>query len=281
MLFELVKNSTPSNKIIQGSQIMEDSKKAGQKFSQLVEILDDLRGVNGCPWDREQDERTIANYFLEEVYESIEALFSQDVRSLAEELGDVLMEVVFLSRIAKEKGNFTISDILDGINQKMIRRHPHVFGGKRIKDSASVWKAWNRQKLREKKRKSVFDSMPKTTPSLLASFQIGLRASSFGFDWKKPQDVLEKLKEEVTELEKAVQEKKEDEMTKEVGDVLFSLVNVSRHLGVNPEIALRQANKKFIQRFQFVENRLKEEGKELKQSSLEEMDKIWEEAKKQ
>jgi tetrapyrrole methylase family protein/MazG family protein len=281
MLFELVKNSTPSNKIIQGSQIMEDSKKAGQKFSQLVEILDDLRGVNGCPWDREQDERTIANYFLEEVYESIEALFSQDVRSLAEELGDVLMEVVFLSRIAKEKGNFTISDILDGINQKMIRRHPHVFGDKRIKDSASVWEAWNRQKLREKKRKSVFDGIPKTTPSLLASFQIGLRASSFGFDWKKPQDVLEKVKEEVAELEKAVQEKKEDEMTKEVGDVLFSLVNVSRHLGVNPEIALRQANKKFIQRFQFVENRLKEEGKELKQSSLEEMDKIWEEAKKQ
>jgi tetrapyrrole methylase family protein/MazG family protein len=281
MLFQLVENSTPSNKIIQGHHIMEDSKKAGQKFSRLVEILDELRSINGCPWDREQNERTIANYLLEEVYESIEALYSQDFRSLAEELGDVLLEVVFLSRIAKEKGAFTISDILDGINQKMIRRHPHVFGDKKVKDSASVRKVWNQQKLREKKRESVFNGLPKTTPSLLAAFQIGLRASSFGFDWKKVHDVLDKVKEEVTELERAVQEKKDHEMTLEIGDVLFSLANVSRHLGVNPEIALNQANKKFIRRFQFIEKRLKEEGKDLKQCSLDEMDKIWEEAKKQ
>lgn len=260
---------------------MKNSKKAGQKFSQLVEILDELRGLNGCPWDREQDERSIANYFLEEVYESVDALYSQDYGSLAEELGDVMMEVVFLARIAKEKGEFTISDILDGINQKMIRRHPHVFGSKRITNSARVWEVWNRQKQREKKRESLFDEVPKTTPSLLASFQIGLRASSYGFDWKKPQDVLDKMKEEVAELEKAVQEKKDDEMLKEVGDVLFSLVNVSRHLGVNPEIALNQANKKFIQRFQSVEKKLKEKGKELKQASLDEMDRIWEEVKKQ
>jgi len=260
---------------------MKDSKKAGQKFGQLIEILDELRGVNGCPWDREQDERTIADYFLEEVYESIEALYSQDYGWLAEELGDVMMEVVFLARIAKEKGEFTMSDVIDGINKKMIRRHPHVFGDKRIKNSARVWEAWNRQKQKEKKRGSLFDGIPKTTPSLLASFQIGLRASSYGFDWEKSQDVLKKMKEEIAELEKAVQEKKEEEMTKEVGDVLFSLANLSRHLGVNPEIALSQANKKFIQRFQFVEKKLKEEGKELNQASLEEMDRIWEEAKKQ
>ena len=281
MLFELVKNSTLSNQIIQGSRIMKDSEKAGQKLSQLVEILDDLRGVNGCPWDREQDERTIANYFLEEVYESIDALYSQDYRLLAEELGDVLMEVVFLARIAKEKGEFTMSDIIDGINKKMVRRHPHVFGDKDIKDSAKVWEVWNRQKQKEKKRGSLFEGIPKTTPSLLVSFQIGLRAASYGFDWNKPQDVLKKVKEEIAELEKAVQEKKDEEMIKEVGDALFSLVNVSRHLGVNPEIALSQANKKFIKRFQFVEKKLKEEGKDLNQASLEEMDRIWEEAKKQ
>jgi MazG family protein len=280
MLVELVKNSTPSNQIIQGSKIMKDSKKAGQKFSELVEILDDLRGVNGCPWDREQDERTIANYFLEEVYESIEALYSQDYKSLSEELGDVLMEVVFLARIAKEKGEFTVSDIIDGINKKMIRRHPHVFGDRRIDNSARVWEAWNRQKQKEKKRGSIFDGIPKTTPSLLKAFQISLRAASYGFDWNRPQDVLKKVREEIAELEKAVQEKKDEEMIKEVGDALFSLVNVSRHLGVNPEIALNQANKKFIQRFQFVEKKLKEEGKDLTQASLKEMDRIWEEAKK-
>jgi tetrapyrrole methylase family protein/MazG family protein len=259
---------------------MEDLKKAGQKFSQLVKILDDLRGANGCPWDREQDERSIANYFLEEVYESIDALYSQDYRSLAEELGDVMMEVVFLARIAKEKGDFTISDILDGINQKMIRRHPHVFGDKHIENSAGVWEVWNRKKQKEKKRKSLFDGIPRTAPSLLASFQIGHRASSYGFDWKRPQDVLQKVKEEVAELEKAVGEKNEEEMKEEVGDVLFSLANASRHLGVNPEIALIQANAKFIQRFQLVEKKLKEEGKDLKQTELDEMDRIWEEIKK-
>ena len=260
---------------------MDDTKKAGQKFSQLVDILDTLRGERGCPWDREQDEKTIANYFLEEVYESVEALYSQDYRLLSEELGDVMMEVVFLARIAKEKGKFSMSDILDGINQKMIRRHPHVFGDEHLKSSARVWEAWNRQKQQEKERESLFEGITKTTPALLASFQIGLRASSCGFDWKKPLDVLQKVKEEVTELEKAVQEKKEEDIAKEIGDILFSMANVSRHFGVNPEIALKQANQKFIQRFRFIEQKLKEEGGKLGQASLEDMDRMWEEAKKQ
>ncbi len=260
---------------------MDDTKKAGQKFSRLVEILDTLRDEGGCPWDREQDERTIANYFLEEVYESLEALYSLDYRLLAEELGDVMMEVVFLARIATEKGKFTMSDILDGINKKMIRRHSHVFGDEHLRSSAGVREAWNKQKQQEKERESFFDGITKTTPALLASFQIGLRASSFGFDWRNPLDVIEKVKEEVTELEKAVQERNEEDITKEVGDMLFSLANVSRHLGVNPEIALKQANQEFIRRFRFIEQKLKEEGKKLDQASLEEMDRIWEEAKKQ
>lgn len=259
---------------------MRDDKRIGQKFDRLVEILDILRGSEGCPWDREQTEKTIANYFLEEVYEAIDALQSQDYTSLAEELGDVMMELVFLTRIAKEKGYFTMGKVLDGINEKMVRRHPHVFGKKRLKRSAEVGEAWNKQKKSEKKSESIFDGITKTGPALLATFQIGVRASSCGFDWRHSLDALQKVKEEIDELEMAIQEKKERRMMDEIGDVFFSLVNVSRHLGVNPEIALREANKKFIRRFRYIERKLKREGKDLDLVSLEEMDRIWEEAKK-
>lgn len=259
---------------------MGNSKIAGEKFAQLVEILDVLRSEKGCPWDREQDEKTIANFFLEEVYEAVEALYNRDYSSLTEELGDVMMEVVFLARIAKENGNFTMADILEGINKKMIRRHPHVFGKKREENSARVWEAWNKQKQSEKKRESALDGMTKSIPALLTSYQIGVRASSFGFDWSQPPDVLEKVKEEVAELEKAIQDKQKEEIFTEIGDILFSLANLSRHLDVNPEIALKEANNKFIRRFRFIEDRLKQMGKELGQVDLEEMDRIWEEAKK-
>lgn len=260
---------------------MRDPKTAGKKFTRLVEILDILRSEEGCPWDREQDEKTIANFFLEEVYEAVEALYSQDYPSLAEELGDVMMEVVFLARIAKEKGNFTMADILEGINEKMIRRHPHVFGKKREENSDRIWEAWNKQKQAEKDRESVLDGMTKSTPALLSAYQIGVRVSAFGFDWSQPTDVFQKVKEEVAELAKAIQEGKKAEISTEIGDVLFSLANLSRHFDVNPEIALRESNRKFIRRFRFIEKRLKREGKELGQVGLEEMDKIWEEAKKQ
>jgi len=260
---------------------MEDSRIAGEKFARLVEILDVLRSEKGCPWDREQDEKAIINFFLEEVYEAVEALYSQDYSSAAEELGDVMMEVVFLARIARENQKFTISDILEGINKKMIRRHPHVFGKRREENSARVRQAWNEQKQAEKERDSVLDGMTKSSPALLTSFQIGVRVSSFGFDWNHPMDVLQKVKEEVEEMEKAIQENRKEDISFEIGDVLFSLANLSRHFDVNPEIALRAANQKFIRRFRFIEKRLKQEGKELGQASLEEMDRIWEEAKKQ
>jgi len=279
-LIELEKNNNPSNEIIQGNRIMEASKMAGEKFARLVEILDVLRSEKGCPWDREQDEKTITNFFLEEVYEAVDALDSYDYSSLAEELGDVMMEVVFLARIAKEKGNFTMADILEGINNKMIRRHPHVFGKKREENSARVRETWNKQKQQEKERESVLDGVTKSSPALLTSFMIGARVSSFGFDWSQPMDVLHKVKEEVAELEEAIQKKKKEEISDEIGDVLFSLANLSRHFDVNPEIALRKANKKFIRRFRFIEDMLKQKGKELREASLEEMDRIWEEAKK-
>lgn len=259
---------------------MEDFKLAGGKFARLVEILDVLRSEKGCPWDREQDEKTIANFFIEEVFEAVDALYSKDYPALSEELGDVMMEVVFLARIAKEKGSFTMTDILEGINDKMIRRHSHVFGAGRQKKAADVKETWIKQKQKEKERVSVLDGVTKSSPALFASFQIGMRASSFGFDWKDHSDVLQKVKEEVAELEQAIKTKKKREISSEIGDILFSLANLSRFLGVNPEIALRESNKKFMQRFRYIETRLEKEGKELGQASLEEMDRIWEEAKK-
>jgi tetrapyrrole methylase family protein/MazG family protein len=259
---------------------MEDSKLAGGKFVRLIEIMDVLRSEEGCPWDREQDEKTIANFFIEEVFEAVEALYSEDYSALAEELGDVMMEVVFLARIAKEKGSFTMTDILEGINNKMIRRHPHVFGTGLQGNAAEVKEAWIRQKQKEKERASVLDGVTKSSPALFTSFQIGMRASSYGFDWKDHSGVLQKVKEEVAELEEAIKTNKKREISAEIGDMLFSLANLSRFLGVNPEIALRESNKKFMQRFRYIEARLEKDGKELGKASLEEMDKIWEEAKK-
>ena len=258
---------------------MEKRENAGSKFRKLVQILDTLRGEEGCPWDREQDEKSITNYFLEEVYEAVDAIFTGNAVSLAEELGDVLMEVVFLSKIYEEKEMFSVSDVLEGIIQKMIRRHPHVFARKSIETSKKVFNKWQRQKKAEKDRLSLFDGMAKCFPSLLEAFQIGHRVSPYGFDWEQPLDALQKVKEELCELENAIGTGKEDEILHEIGDIFFSLANVSRHLGINPEVALKHANKKFIRRFQFIEKRLKERGKELENASLEEMDEIWEEAK--
>lgn len=258
---------------------MENAENAGKKFSRLVQILGTLRGEKGCPWDKEQDERSIANYFLEEAYEAVDAIDKGDADSLAEELGDVLMEVVFLARIFTEKKQFSISDVVDGINRKMVQRHPHVFADKDYETSERVSDEWCRQKKEEKERKSVLDGMASCLPSLLEAYQIGLRVSQFGFDWEKPLDVLQKVKEEISELEKALKADKRDEIFAEIGDVFFALSNVSRHLGVNPEISLRQANRKFIRRFKFIEEQLERDGRDLKEASLKEMDEIWEEAK--
>lgn len=258
---------------------MDKAAQAGEKFAQLIRIMDRLRGEQGCPWDKEQDEKSITNYFLEEVYEAVEAIFKRDGRSLREELGDVLMEIVFLSRIYKEKGEFEIVDVIEDINKKMIRRHPHVFGEKTCHDPDEVTAAWNRQKSVEKNSGSLLSGISSVTPALLTAFQIGLRASSCGFDWSGAMDVLQKVKEEISELEKAVQYKKTSEMIDEMGDVLFSLVNVSRHIGINPEIALRTCNKKFIARFGYLENKLKEKGLTPSQVTLTELDELWDQAK--
>lgn len=259
---------------------MKDAERAGEKFKQLVKILETLRSDKGCPWDREQDEISIANYFLTEVYEAVEAVSLNDPTSVVEELGDVLMEVVFLAQIYKEKEKFSIIDVLKGINQKMIRRHPHVFGRKRRDTAKEVYDEWLRVKKEEKKRESIFDGLPQSAPSLLTAFHLGRLVSHYGFDWNKPLDAFQKVKEEVSELEKVIKSQDKEEISREIGDVFFSLANVSRLLGINPEIAFKQTNNKFIKRFKYIEKRLNERNKELGEVSLEEMDEIWEEAKK-
>jgi MazG family protein len=258
---------------------MDETVAAGQKFQKLVEILDVLRGDEGCPWDREQDAKSICGYFLEEVYEAIDAVYEDDHKALAEELGDVLMEVVFLARIYKEEHKFTISDSLENINQKMIRRHPHVFASREKKTAQTVINDWQRQKKKEKNRGSFFDGLVKTSPALLEAFQTGRHASSFGFDWDHSLDALQKVKEEVSELEKALKDGRKEEVQQEIGDILFSMANVSRLSGINPELALKKANRKFVDRFRLVEQRLQKEGKSLDQASLEEMDRIWDNIK--
>lgn len=258
---------------------MDDAKQAGEKFEQLVKILDALRGEGGCPWDRKQDVKSITNYFLEEVYEAVDAILSGDTTAIAEELGDVLMEVVFLARIYRERDAFTMFNVVNTINEKMMRRHPHVFGEKKLENSEEVVNDWIKGKKKEKRRESLFEGIAETAPALHAAYLIGLRASSYGFDWKKPQDALLKVKEEVAELESALESRDEDEVFQEMGDVLFALVNVSRHIGRNPEICLRKANEKFMTRFKEIEKKLLEKGKKLEDVSLEEMDSIWNQIK--
>jgi MazG family protein len=252
----------------------------GAKFEELVGILARLRGPGGCPWDREQDERAIANYFLEEAYEAVDALFKGDSGALAEELGDVLMEVIFLSRLYEEKGLFTVADALDSINAKMIRRHPHVFGDAQYEDARRVLDAWVKQKTEEKSRARHFEGLASTAPALLAAFQIGVRVAQVGFDWPTAAEALAKVREEMGELEKAFAVGGEA-VEEELGDALFALANVARLLKVNPEIALRRANEKFMDRFGALAATFEEMEKPLGQASLAEMDAIWEEVKKQ
>ncbi|MGB9004107.1 MAG: nucleoside triphosphate pyrophosphohydrolase [Candidatus Aminicenantales bacterium] len=252
---------------------------AGAGFARLADIIKTLRGENGCPWDKEQDETTILNYLLEEVYEVVEAVQSGKAESVREELGDVLMEVVFLAQIYEEKGAFHLAESVESINSKMIRRHPHVFGDTKLDSSARVVEEWHRQKQVEKNRDSLFDGLPRTLPALAAAFQIGQKASLVGFDWERTEEALAKLDEELQELKQALQAGEQKAIDREMGDLLFAAANVSRQAGVNPETALLLANRRFRERFAYIESRLREQGRDPAQASLPEMDALWEEAK--
>jgi MazG family protein len=260
---------------------MIDPHQAGKEFQDLTDTMARLRGPDGCPWDKAQNTDTLKNFFLEEVYEAVDALDRNDAPAVAEELGDVLMEIVLLSRVFEEAGAFSVADALRRINEKMIRRHPHVFGGEKLETPDEVISVWNRRKKEEKKRESHFEGIPVTAPSLQAAFEIGKRAAALGFDWPEAVGAIDKVREELSELEEAIAEGGRDRQAEEIGDGLFALAQAARLLGVHPETALRRANDKFIDRFTGLEERLRRDGNPLGEANLEEMEAAWQSLKKE
>ena len=260
---------------------MEAKSKAIKSFLDLIEIVEKLRSPDGCPWDKEQTHDSLLPYFLEEVYEVIESVESNDWETLKEELGDVLLHILLQAQIAKETDKFDITAVVDGINKKLIKRHPHVFGDKKKDNTYQLKKDWETQKHNEKKRKSRLDGVPNTLPALIRAQRLQEKASYAGFDWEKIDDAWKKLHEELNELKSAQKLGDIENIKGEIGDVLFSVVNLSRFFNVAAEDMLRYANRKFIKRFQYIEQKLKNEGEKLEDCSLEKMDEIWEQAKNQ
>ncbi len=250
-------------------------------LGELIAIMSALRGENGCPWDKEQTRESLKPFIVEEAYEVLEAIDEKNPEAIKEELGDLLFQIVFQCQIAKERGEFGMQEVLERIAKKMIARHPHVFGDAQYKTSEEVLVHWEAQKKREgKQRESVLEGVPKTLPSLLRAHRLQDRASRVGFDWEKIDDVLQKLEEEMREFRQALKEKGQDDIEDELGDVFFSLVNISRFVGVNPEDALRKTISKFISRFRYIEMAAADAGKTLSDMTLAEMDALWDAAKK-
>lgn len=252
----------------------------GAKFERLVDILARLRAPGGCPWDREQTFDTIKPFLLEETYEVMDAVDARDWNELSSELGDLLLQAVFFSQMAAEEDLFTIGDAIDAITQKLIRRHPHVFGDESAHTEGDVRKRWSEIKDEEKRAKGksetgLLDGVPRALPALVEAQQITSRAAQVGFDWRNAGEVLAKLDEERAEFECAPEAAKEGEL----GDMLFVLVNLARFHKIDPEQALRRTNAKFRRRFGFIQSQLASRGRSLRESSVEEMESLWQEAK--
>lgn len=258
-------------------------KSSHHTWDDLVEIMARLR--LGCPWDREQTHRTLVPYLIEEAYEVVEAVENDEADALCEELGDLLLQIVFHSQVATESGKFTVADVVDALANKMIRRHPHVFGDAVIEDVDAQWRNWEQLKALEEtglRRKSRLDGIPKHLGALQRGQRMQEKASRVGFDWPDVGGVLEKLDEELRELAEARREKQDDpHVREELGDVLFTLANLARTLGVDAETAMRQANEKFYRRFTFMEERAAAEGKALSDLTLDELEELWQLAKTQ
>ena len=246
-------------------------------FKELVDIIYKLRLE--CPWDREQSNDSIKSATIEEAYEVVEAIENNDFNELKIELGDLLLHVIFHSVIAEGEKKFNLDDVINSIKTKLIRRHPHVFGEVRVQDAEEVKKNWEAIKLDEG-RKSVLEGVPENLPSLQKAFRLQEKASKVGFDWNNKDDVWKKVIEEIEEMHKSEKEESKKELENEIGDVFFAMVNYSRFLGLNPEYALRRSIKKFIKRFNYIEEKVSESGRKISESNLEEMDKFWNESKK-
>jgi MazG family protein len=236
------------------------------KFNKLIKIVKKLRAPDGCEWDREQTHQSLTPYLLEETHEVIEAIENKDYGALKEELGDLLLHVIFQADLALDENKFSVEDLLDGINNKLIRRHPHIF----LDDSNQSYKkrSWEAIKKKEKNRDSVLDGVPKSLPALLQSRRIQEKAAAVGFDWDKNSQVLDKVDEEILELKESII--KDKGINEELGDVLFTLVNLSRHLDIDPELSLKRSTEKFIRRFKVIEDEV-----DIEKLSLEELDEIW------
>jgi len=254
------------------------------RFEELKAIMTRLRGPDGCPWDREQTHLSLRPYLIEEAYEVLEAIDNGEPEPLSEELGDLLLQIIFHSQIALENDQFDVEDVITGIIEKLRRRHPHVFGDRKVRDSREVVKGWERIKQREARGKktadpSILSGIPRELPALLKAHRVQEKASRVGFDWDHIDQVFAKVEEELAEFRAACRRQNRSAVEEELGDVFFALVNVSRFLETNPEDALRRTIDKFIVRFQYIESQLRNRGLELQEVSLKEMDRLWDEAK--
>ncbi len=246
-----------------------------EAFVRLLNIMDDLRAK--CPWDKKQTMQSLRHLTIEEAYELTDAILEDDLEEVKNELGDLMLHLVFYSKIGSETNSFNITDVLNGICEKLIHRHPHIYGDVEVADEEEVKANWEKLKLKEGK-KSVLEGVPKSLPALVKAIRIQDKARGVGFDWDNKDQVWDKVNEEIQEF-KAEAEKKSDKMEDEFGDVLFSLINYGRFLNLNPEDALEKTNKKFIKRFQYLESESAKDGKEMGEMSLEEMDVYWDKAK--
>lgn len=259
---------------------------SGKLFAILISIMSRLRSSEGCIWDREQDHKTIKRNLIEETYEAVESIENKDYKGLKEELGDLLLQIVFHSQIAVENKEFNINEVLRGIIGKLIRRHPHVFKGMVLNSSDEILANWEDIKKKERKEKykepdSIFSGIPKSLPSLHYAYEIQNRASRLDFDWEEIIDIFEKIDEELAELKKEMGKRRKIRIPDEIGDVLFSIVNLGRRLGIDCEESLYGASKKFIRRFNFIKKYADENNLNFKKLSLKEKDKLWEIAKKE
>ncbi len=251
---------------------------ANALFEELVEVVKKLR--KECPWDREQTHKSIRHNLIEEAYETVEAIDEENFEELKKELGDLLLHVIMHSVMAEETGKFTLDEVIKEIRDKLIYRHPHVFGDVKVENSEEVKHNWEKLKQSENNRDSVISGIPKTLPALIKAYRVQEKAGSVGFDWENPNDVWKKVEEEIFELKKSIESNDPNKIEEEIGDLLFAIVNYSRFLKVNPESALNKAVEKFTRRFQTIETELKSQGKDIYSATLEEMDAIWEKIKK-
>jgi tetrapyrrole methylase family protein / MazG family protein len=250
-------------------------------FDDLVRLMTRLRGPDGCPWDRKQTLPDLKAYVIEESYEVVDAIDQEDRGSLAEELGDLLLQAVFIAEITREEGSFDIYDSITAIHDKLVRRHPHVFGDVVAGDAEQVLVNWEKLKQDERKaeNKSLLSGVPQAMPALLKASRLTEKAARVGFDWRRTEDVFDKVDEELAELREAVTSTKAEHIHEEIGDLLFTIANIARKVGVNPEEALQSTNRKFMRRFQSMESQVREREQDLDQLPLEEMDRLWDEAK--